>query len=47
MYIFGAVLNNALFLFISIPLGEKHLKQYKEGFDEYKKNTSMLIPIKC
>jgi steroid 5-alpha reductase family enzyme len=45
--IIGAILNNALFLFISIPLAEKRLKKYKEGFDEYKKNTSMLIPIKC
>ena len=46
-YIFGAVLDNALFLGISIPLAEKNLKTYKEGYDEYKKNTSMLIPIKC
>ena len=45
--IIGALLNNGLFLFISIPLAEKNLKSYKEGFDEYKKNTSMLIPIKC
>ena len=46
-YIFGAVLVNALFLGISIPLAEKNLRKYKEGFDEYKKNTSMLIPIQC
>ena len=46
-YIFGAVLDNALFLGISIPLAEKNLRTYKEGYDEYKKNTSMLIPIKC
>ena len=46
-YIFGAVLVNALFLGISIPLAEKNLRKYKEGFDEYKKNTSMLIPISC
>lgn len=45
--IIGAILNNALFLGISIPLAEKRLSKYKEGFDEYKKNTSMLIPIKC
>jgi steroid 5-alpha reductase family enzyme len=45
--IFGAILNNALFLGISIPLAEKNLRKYKEGFDEYKQNTSMLIPIKC
>ena len=46
-YIFGAALDNALFLGISIPLAEKNLRTYKEGYDEYKKNTSMLIPIKC
>ena len=46
-YIFGAILNNALFLGISIPLAEKNLRKYKEGYDEYKKNTSMLIPIMC
>ena len=46
-YIFGAILNNALFLGISIPLAEKNLRKYKEGYDEYKKNTSMLIPITC
>ena len=47
MTIIGALVNNGLFLFISIPLAEKNLRSYKEGFDEYKKNTSMLIPIKC
>ena len=35
--IIGALLNNALFLGISIPLAEKNLKTYKEGFEEYKK----------
>ena len=44
--IIGAILNNALFLIVSVPLAETRLKKYKEGFDEYKKNTSMLIPIK-
>ena len=46
-YIFGAILDNALFLGISIPLAEKNLMKYKEGYEEYKKNTSMLIPIAC
>ena len=46
-YIIGAILNNALFLGISIPLAEKNLRTYKEGFDEYKKKTSMLIPTMC
>lgn len=44
--ILGAVLNTLLFLFISIPLAENHMKNYKPGFDEYKKRTRMLLPIK-
>ena len=44
--IIGAILNTMLFLFISIPLAENHLKSYKKGFDEYKKKTRMLLPIK-
>lgn len=44
--IIGAILNTLLFLFISIPLAENHLKSYKEGFMEYKKKTRMLLPIK-
>ena len=44
--IIGAILNTLLFLFISIPLAENHLKSYKEGFEEYKKKTRMLLPIK-
>ena len=44
--IIGAILNTLLFLFISIPLAENHMKNYKAGFDEYKKKTRMLLPIK-
>lgn len=44
--IIGAILNTMLFLFISIPLAENHLKSYKKGFDEYKRKTRMLLPIK-
>ena len=44
--IIGAVLNTSLFLFISIPLAENNLKTYKEGFEDYKKKTRMLLPIK-
>ena len=44
--IIGAILNTMLFLFISIPLAENHLKSYKKGFYEYKKKTRMLLPIK-
>ena len=45
--ILGAILNNALFLGISIPMAEKHLKEYKEGYDEYIERVSKLIPLKC
>lgn len=44
--ILGALLNTALFLFISIPLAENHMKTYKPGFEEYKKRTRMLLPFK-
>lgn len=42
----GAFLNTLLFLFISIPMADKHQKQRKPGFDEYKSQTRMLLPIK-
>ena len=45
-FILGAILNNALFLFISIPMAEKKMMQYKDNFLEYKKEIRMLIPIK-
>ena len=41
----GAILNTLLFLFVSIPMAEKHQKNRKPGFDEYKKQTRMLLPI--
>ena len=31
---------------ISIPLAENNLKKYKEGYDEYIKQTSKIIPVK-
>ena len=42
-FIFGAVINLLMFLFISIPMEEKHLKEYKENYDEYLKTTSVLF----
>ena len=42
---FGAALNTILFLCVSIPMAEKRQSR-KEGFDEYKKHTRMLLPIK-
>lgn len=44
--IIGAILNTLLFIFISIPLAENHMEEYKYGFKEYKKHTRMLIPFK-
>jgi steroid 5-alpha reductase family enzyme len=41
----GALVNTALFLFISIPLAEKRLAKNKEGFLEYKQQTRMLLPF--
>lgn len=41
----GALLNTALFLFISIPLAEKRLAKYKSGFAEYQQQTRMLLPF--
>lgn len=44
--IVGAIINTCLFLFISIPLAENHLSSYKENYNEYKKETRMLLPFK-
>lgn len=41
----GAVANTLLFLFVSVPLADKHQSR-KEGFEEYKAQTRMLLPIK-
>ncbi len=41
----GTVLNTLLFLFISIPMAEKRLAGYKKGFEEYRRNTRMLLPF--
>ncbi len=43
--IIGSIVNTLMFLFISIPLAESHQKERKEGFEEYKKETRMLLPI--
>jgi steroid 5-alpha reductase family enzyme len=42
---FGALANTCLFLFISIPLAENHLAEYKQGYEAYQRNTRMLLPI--
>ena len=42
-YIFGAVINLLMFLFISIPMEEKHMMTYKPQLKDYIKTTSMLL----
>ena len=37
----GAAVNTLMFLFVSIPMADKHQAR-KPGFEEYKKNTRML-----
>jgi steroid 5-alpha reductase family enzyme len=41
----GALANTALFLFISIPLAEKHLATYKAGYADYLQETRQLLPL--
>lgn len=41
----GAVANTILFMVVSIPMADKR-QSTKHGFDEYKKSTRMLLPIK-
>ncbi len=40
----GAALNTALFMFVSIPMADNRQAR-KAGFEEYKKETRMLLPI--
>ena len=42
-FFFGAVINLLMFLFISIPMEEKHMLSYKPALREYIKTTSMLL----
>ena len=42
-FITGAVVNLLMFLFISIPMEEKHFKDYKPDYEQYKNDTSMLL----
>jgi steroid 5-alpha reductase family enzyme len=43
--VFAPILMTSLFLFISIPMMEKKLLATKESYREYKKATSMLMPL--
>lgn len=40
---FGAIINLLMFLFISIPMEEKHMLEYKPNIKEYIKSTHMLL----
>lgn len=44
-YFIGAFANTLMFMFVSIPMADKRQSR-KEGFDEYKNSTRMLLPIK-
>ena len=41
VFLIGALVNTLMFLFISIPMADKHQSR-KPGFEEYKKATRML-----
>ncbi len=43
--VFAPLAMTALFVFISIPMMEKRLLETKQGYAEYKKATSMLMPL--
>ncbi len=42
---FGALLNTIMFLVVSIPMADKRQSR-KQGFNEYKAHTRMLLPIR-
>lgn len=44
-FAFGALANTLLFLCVSIPLADGRQSK-KDGFEEYKKHTRMLLPIR-
>lgn len=41
----GALVNTLMFLLISIPMAEKRLAEYKEGFTQYVAQTNKLLPF--
>jgi steroid 5-alpha reductase family enzyme len=42
----GALVNTLMFLFISIPMAERRLAGYKEGFAAYRAETNRLLPVR-
>lgn len=45
-FIIGAIVNTLMFLFVSIPMADAHQRDRKPGFEEYKKETRSILPIK-
>lgn len=45
-FMFGAVAILFMFIFISIPMQERHLEEYKRDYRSYKRRTRMLIPLR-
>ena len=43
--VIGAVVNNLMFLFISIPMADRRQSE-KPGYDEYRNGKNHLIPVK-
>ena len=41
----GAIVNTLMFLFVSIPMADKRQSR-KEGYEQYKEETRMLLPIR-
>lgn len=44
LLLIGALVNNLMFIFISVPLADGRQSK-KEGFKEYKKETRMMLPV--
>ena len=42
----GPLVNTLMFIFISIPMADKRNRRERVGFDEYVRETNMLLPIK-
>ena len=41
----GALVNTLMFQFVSIPMAEKRMAAYKEGFSDYVAKTNKLLPV--
>ena len=41
----GALVNTAMFVFISIPMADRRNRALRDGFDEYRRQTHSLLPV--